>query len=114
MVRPGGVVLNGDHIDFAPHMGAFQNIAEAVKKQRQKETFEQQGIEDWDKWWEAVKQEPMLKSLMTEREQRFTPRKRTWKKPIYEMHEAALRDAGFREVGMIWQNMNNRVVMAIR
>lgn len=114
LVRPGGVVLNGDHIDFAPHIGTFQHIAETVKKHRQKEAFEQQGIEDWAKWWEAVKQDPILKPLMTERERRFASRKRTWEKPIYELHEAALLGAGFREIGIIWQNMDNRVVMAIR
>jgi hypothetical protein len=30
------------------------------------------------------------------------------------MHEAALADAGFREVGVIWQHMGNRVLMAVR
>ncbi len=33
---------------------------------------------------------------------------------IVELHEAALRDAGFREVGVIWQHMGNRVVMGVR
>jgi SAM-dependent methyltransferase len=114
LVKPGGVVLNGDNIDFALHMSTFQNIAETVKKRRQKEAFEQQGIEDWEKWWGALKKEPALETLVAEREHRFGSRNVTWKKPIYEMHEAALRDAGFREVGIIWQNMDNRVVMAIR
>ena len=114
LVRPGGVVLNGDHIDFALHMVTFQNIAETVKEQRQKMSFEQQGIEDWEKWWGALKNEPTLEAVIAERERRFASRKLTWKKPIYEIHEAALRDAGFREVGVIWQNMDNRVVMAIR
>jgi hypothetical protein len=34
--------------------------------------------------------------------------------PIVELHEAALRDASFREVGIIWQHLGNRVVMGVR
>ena len=114
LVRPGGVVLNGDHIDFALHMETFQNIATTVKERRKKISFEQPGVEDWEQWWKALKDEPALETLLAERDGRFAPRKRSWKKPVYEIHEAALRDAGFREVGIIWQNMDNRVVMAVR
>ncbi len=114
LVTPGGVVLNGDNIDFALHMDTFQNIAETVKEQQQKQAFEQQGIEDWEKWWGALKEETALETVIAERERRFASRELTWKKPIYEMHEAALRNAGFREVGIIWQNMDDRIVMAIR
>jgi hypothetical protein len=36
------------------------------------------------------------------------------KAPIIDLDVAALRDGGFREVGVIWQNMENRVLMAVR
>jgi hypothetical protein len=37
-----------------------------------------------------------------------------WTQPIFDVHVAALRDAGFREVGTIWQSVTNRVLMAVR
>jgi len=33
---------------------------------------------------------------------------------LYDLHLAALRDGGFREVGVIWQNMENRVLLDVR
>ena len=47
-------------------------------------------------------------------ERRFGWQASGWHTPIYDLHVAALRDAGFREVGVIWQNMENRVLMAVR
>jgi hypothetical protein len=32
----------------------------------------------------------------------------------FDLHLAALRDGGFREVGVIWQSMGNRVLLAMR
>jgi hypothetical protein len=34
--------------------------------------------------------------------------------PSFDVHEAALRDAGFREVGVIWQRFDNRVLLGVR
>jgi hypothetical protein len=49
-----------------------------------------------------------------EREQRFGWKASGWHAPIFDLHVAALQDAGFREVGVIWQNGENRVLMAVR
>ena len=32
----------------------------------------------------------------------------------FDLHLAALRDGGFREVGVIWQNMGTHVLLAVR
>jgi hypothetical protein len=55
-----------------------------------------------------------IADLFAECERRFAWRQSEQHRPIYALHEAALRDAGFREVGVIWQRMDNRVLMAIR
>jgi hypothetical protein len=100
-------------------MCTFQQIAETVKKKIEKDAFEHRGVENWDKWWEALQQEAVLADLLAEQKRRYADKRRRWKEPgwiepIAEMHETALRNAGFREVGTIWQNMDNRVIMAIR
>jgi trans-aconitate methyltransferase len=113
-VRPGGVFLNGDHFKFAPHMQTFQRVADVVKKRRQDDAFERRGVEDWQQYWDALAAEPALKELLAKRAHRF-PHKHTERlAPIFDVHEATLRDAGFREVGVMWQNMDNRVLMAVR
>jgi hypothetical protein len=78
------------------------------------EAFERQGLEDWERWWEALQAEPPLRELFSERQRRFGWKTSGWHAPIFDLHVAALRDADFREVGVIWQNMENRVLMAVR
>lgn len=114
LLRPGGLFLNGDHLKFGPSMTAFQQVADAVKTRQQDEAFCGRGIEDWAAWWEALKAETVLAGLFAEREQRFAWRQPDQHRPIFALHEAALYDAGFREVGVIWQHMDNRVLMAVR
>jgi trans-aconitate methyltransferase len=114
LVRPGGVVLNGDHMKFKPSMETFQRVADTVKARRQDEAFTRRGVEDWTAWWQALSAEPALQDLFAERERRFAWKAQERQSPIFDMHAAALWDAGFREVGVIWQNMENRVLMAVR
>ncbi|HWZ19488.1 MAG TPA: hypothetical protein VNW73_11870, partial [Ktedonobacteraceae bacterium] len=72
------------------------------------------GTEGWSEWWENLKREPGMEKLFAERQRRVIDGAHHDSHPIVELHEAALRDAGFREVGVIWQHMGNRVVMGVR
>jgi hypothetical protein len=92
----------------------FQRAADTVKARRQEDAFTQRGVEDWTAWWHALSAEPALHDLCTERERRFAWTAQERHVPLCDVHAAALRDAGFREVGVIWQNMDNRVLMAVR
>jgi SAM-dependent methyltransferase len=114
LVRPGGVFLNGDHIRFGPQMKAFQQVADAIRDTEQQDAFERRGVEDWKAWWSALEQEPGVEALLAEREFRFGWRKDAWTDPSYELQVAALQEAGFGEVGTIWQRGDNRVLMAVR
>jgi len=114
LVRPGGVVLNGDNMKFSAAMPTFDRVAETAKERQQTAAFEQRGVETWSDWWAALAAEPALRELWAERERRFAWKATGWHAPIFDVHEAALRDAGFREVGVIWQYMGNRVLMAVR
>jgi SAM-dependent methyltransferase len=114
LVRPGGVFLNGDNLQFGPHLPSFQKVAETMKERTRIDAFERRGLEDWDSWWKALQAEPSLKDLFAERERRFAWKASGWHPPIFDLHVAALRDGGFREVGVIWQHGENRVLMAVR
>jgi hypothetical protein len=83
-------------------------------------------MEDWEGWWVALEAEPAVGSLFAERRRRFAwrslePGKRFsaqpsdgLSSPIIDFHEAALRNAGFREVGVVWQRMEDGVLLAVR
>ena len=114
MIRPGGVLLNGDNIPFPRHLATFQRHAEDARKRQEADAFQSRGVEDWGRWWEALGAEQGMASLIQERTRRFAGIRRDWAEPLLDMHEAALSDAGFREVGAIWQRLDDRILMAVR
>lgn len=110
----GGVFMNGDTLAFAPHQETLRLLSEATTEMQRAEAFDAGGVEDWDEWWAALAQEPSAVPLLAERTRRFASFDRDTPAPIFDVHEAALRNAGFREVGVIWQRLDNRVLLAVR
>jgi hypothetical protein len=68
----------------------------------------------WREFWTAVAAEPALVDVAAERERRFATVGRDHPEPLLEFHLAALRDAGFGTVGVVWQEFDDRIVAAIR
>jgi trans-aconitate methyltransferase len=114
LVRPGGVVLNGDEFEFGQHMPGFRKVAEFAQEKMGREIATRSDVEGWREWWENLKREPGMEDLFVERQRRVIEGSHHDSHAIVELHEAALRDAGFREIGVIWQHMGNRVVMGVR
>jgi trans-aconitate methyltransferase len=114
ILRPGGVFLNGDNIPFPAGLPGFQRLAEAARARDEAAAFGKAGVEDWAAWWAAIAAEPGMLPLVAERDRRFAQRRRDLPEPRLALHEAALQDAGFREVGVIWQRLDDRVLLAIR
>ena len=116
LVRPGGLFLNGDNMKFGPHLPSLERVARSVReRQWQDEAFAQLGVENWAQWWAALGQEPALADLLAERERRFA-----WRSPDNlvnagrDLQQSALIEAGFREVGIVWQRFDNCILMAVR
>jgi SAM-dependent methyltransferase len=118
LVRPGGIVLNGDHMAYPPALPAFRNLAQRIKDQRGREVFDAQGGEDYTQWWHALQAAmhpvPELRPLLDEYRRNEQHRRRNTSNPIGLVHAAALADAGFDQVGVIWQRFDNQVLLAIR
>ena len=114
MIRLGGVLVNGDHLTFDQDQ---QRIAAAATTLQEEEAAREAAVhpaETWQEWWQAAKAEPAFASLMTERRSRWGghPDYRSAGQAL--AMEAALKQAGFAEVGTIWQHFENRVLVAIR
>ena len=106
--------LNGDNMRFPPHLPHFRKVSDEVKATRRANAFAQQGAEDWQSWWDAIAREPATADLLAERERRFAGRPRDWTNAGFDFHVGALRDSGFTEVDVVWQSLDNRVLMAVR
>jgi SAM-dependent methyltransferase len=113
-VRPRGVVMNGDHMAFDRSTPTFRRLARRLDHQRTAEGFAVSHGEHWDEWWRRLEAERTLAPKFAERWRRFPQAHHTEENFPLGLHERALRAAGFREVGVIWQEVDNRVLLAIR
>jgi hypothetical protein len=114
LLRPGGVFLNGDHLAFGPASPTLARLSQrALDEQWTGTSFAVRGIETAEQWWDALALDPAFTPLLTERTRRFAGKRRQETPPGFDIHVAALRDAGFGEVGTIWQMLSDRVLLAV-
>ena len=113
MSAPGGVFLNGDHFlydDIAQPV--LRGLAKTDDAQTQTAAFES-GVDTWDAWWAAAESPAPYAEAAKERARRWEG-KAAAPKVTLGYHLQTLRSAGFREVGTVWQYLDDYVVCAIR
>lgn len=115
LLRPGGVLLNGDHMGFAAATPTLAGLDErALDVQWSDAAFAARGVETAEQWWAAFAAEPAHASVLAEQSRRFAGKQRPDIRLGVDVHVAALREAGFREVATIWQVLSDRVLLAVR
>jgi SAM-dependent methyltransferase len=119
LLRPGGVLLNGDHLredDTAPRLiGLGRALIERADRRAQDLRDHAEGeTETWEAWWEAAGADPDLAALNAQRlargvesEHHASPAGRL------SVQVQALRAAGFAEVGTLWQLGDNRLLCGV-
>jgi len=113
LLKPGGLLLNGDHLGLPVAAPALTQLAHAVGHRRlERRRARRTEAEDWQGWWDAVLCEPALAEAATERERRSTQHPRRHSEPTLDDHVQALRAAGFTEVDSLWQIGDDRVLAA--
>lgn len=113
LVRPGGVVAHAEEMPLVdlPILGA--GLAR-VERERRNQGEAGDGS-DWDAWWERAARDPALRAATEERRAVFATNYPIEEfSPPAEWHIAALRDAGFSEVGVVWRSGTGAVVAAVR
>ncbi|TJZ58863.1 class I SAM-dependent methyltransferase [Streptomyces piniterrae] len=110
LLRPGGVLVNGDHLcQDAPTIAEIAGVVGRRRAERQ-HAF---AHEDWDSWWSAAAADQELADLLTERRSRRLPSSEENDLTL-SAHVALLHEAGFRHVGPVWQFGNSQVLVAVR
>lgn len=110
LLRPGGVLVNGDHL--ADDAGRVDTLARAVGAGRDGRVGVGDG-EEWAPWWEAVGAAPELADLVTERGPRAIEHD-VPDVPSLQTHQRLLLEAGFSETGVVWSHGQDRVVVGVR
>jgi SAM-dependent methyltransferase len=113
LLAPGGLFLNADNMAFAaPTLNRLSQ--NALDRQWSEDAFAARGIETAEQWWSAFAEEPAVADLIAARERLLATKQRPTSRFGYDEHVTALREAGFAEVGTIWQALSDRVLLAVR
>lgn len=116
VLRPGGLLLNGDHFTAGqPGIARLDRALAEREERRAADAAAGDPGEGWSEWWEAAEADPELAPLTEERNRReWSADHHGTESMTLAAHVGALRDAGFSEVGTLWQYGDNRLLAAIR
>lgn len=116
LLRPGGVLLNGDHLGVDPATSpTLAQLGKALIVAEEERRFPAGHPEEWKQWWEAVTADPLLAGPAAERSRRRLSEDHHGSESLLlGEHVSALEAAGFGEIGTIWQRGENRILCAVR
>jgi trans-aconitate methyltransferase len=113
VLRPGGLLLNGDHMETDDATPALARLERAVHERETERAFGGDRPEGWGQWWDAVAADPAFADLHLARTTAGADHHGS-ESPLLSAHVDALRDAGFTEIGTLWQRGDNRLLCAVR
>lgn len=113
VLRPGGLLLNGDHMDTEEATPALSRLEHALHERETERAFANDRPEDWRTWWDAIEADPAFAELNAERTTAGSTHSGSESR-LLSHHVGALREAGFAEVGTLWQRGNNRLLCGVR
>lgn len=108
LLRPGGVLVNADHLpqEAAGIAGIATHVG--TRRAERRHAFDH---EDWESWWAGVAREPELRELCARRDR---GRSGGTVDLTLARHVELLRAAGFGHTGPVWQVGNSYVLVAVR
>ena len=115
VLRPGGLLLDGDHLTEDPaEVPTLARLGQALIEREEQRRFPDGLPETWQGWWEAIKEDPALAAPLAEREQRRLSENHHGSESVQlATHVDGLRAAGFTEIGTIWQRGENRILVGV-
>lgn len=111
-LRPGGVLVNADHMPDDGLPGLSERLGVRADAQRHARYAAGSAL-SWEDWWDRVAADPVLAPLVTERKRLFTEHHSSEWTPPVSWHLDALRAAGYAEVGLVWRGCRDAAVAAV-
>lgn len=113
VLRPGGVFCNADHMKD-PGLPELSERLENWRDQHRQEKDGNADVTPWAAWWAEAGDAPELADAVTERATIFTIPHEGGSMPPHTRHLELLRDAGFREAGLVWRGLYDAAFAAVR
>jgi SAM-dependent methyltransferase len=116
VLRPGGLLLNGDHLtDEEVLTPVLARLNRALTERWEERAGADGGQDDWKGWWQAATADPVLAGPAAERERRRLSEDHHGSESVrLAEHAGALAAAGFTDIGTVWQHGENRILAAVR
>jgi SAM-dependent methyltransferase len=114
VLRPGGIVLNGDHLRDDESTPTLAHLGRTLIEREEQRRFPDGRSESRTDWWAAAAADPVLAALVAERAARQVESEHHGSPAgLLSVHVGALRAAGFAEVGTLWQRGENRLLCGV-
>ena len=113
LLAPGGLLLNSDHMRTALDVPLRPTFEEAIAI-AQGRIKSNPGYETWERWWDALSKEALIKPLLVERARRFGDVEDVDQELPPKWHLDAMKQAGFRDAAIAFQWYHEAVVAAVR
>jgi SAM-dependent methyltransferase len=115
VLGPGGLLLDGDHFTLdVKESPTLARLDLALRQREDQRRFPAGHSESWSAWWEAVAADPLLTGHVAERaRRRVDAGHHGTESTQLATHVEALTQAGFAEVGTLWQRGDNRLLCAV-
>lgn len=112
LLVPDGVFLNGDYFPPSRPGIRIEKAVLAVGSNRMSR-LTNAGAPDWDSWWDRLRSSEEFADTMEAHDEIFRGRD-VQKAPSMEFHLESLWNSGFSEVELVWHDLTEGLVCAIR
>ena len=112
---PGGLLLNGDHFTLdTKESPTLARLDLALRQREDLRRFPGGHSVTWHAWWEAAAADPLLAGHFAERRRRHVDAgHHDTESTQLATHVEALKEAGFSEIGTLWQRGDNRLLCGV-
>lgn len=111
LLRPDGVLLNGDYLPGGRPRGRLDDAVKAIGERRG-QALVSAGALEWDSWWDQARSVPGFATEVAAHDAAFRDRL-THEAPSLDFHREALREAGFRETALVWHDLTEGLLCAL-
>ena len=112
VLRPGGVLVNADHMPDDGLPGLTERLVARADAGRDAR-YAAGAVLSWRDWWDRLADDPVLGPLLAQRRAVYPDGHHVEWLPPVSWHLEALWAAGFREVGTVWRGGADAAVAAV-
>ncbi|MEV4135890.1 class I SAM-dependent methyltransferase [Dactylosporangium sp. NPDC049742] len=113
VLRPGGLLVNADHMPDPQLPGLTKQLVASADARRDAR-YAAGAAPTWSAWWDLAAADPVLGPLTADRAVIHPKGASAEFLPPVSWHLDALRDAGFTESGTLWRGGPDAAVAAVR